>query len=452
MIYCFWLVIATGAFWVVNMWHAVELFDGIFQTGRWPVGIYPGWLRYSVTFLVPIAFAVTVPAQAVTSRLEWPTLLPAPPSRSCSSPSRAGSGASASGATRRFRVGRAPPRRPAHLAALPGRRGVRVLLGWTVAVVFFVTELGMSPLELVLTGTALEVAYFLFEVPTGIVADTYSRRASVVIGALILGLGFGRPARLRGPRRVDRRSGDGLRVDVQERRRGRVAGGRAGHGERRQPLPARGAGRARGRCSGSGPRSVSPSSTSGSRSCRRGRARRLGASLALVMPETGFRPAGASRSAPCGRWRRPASRGGRLIRARPMLLLIVGIAFFGGMWSEAFDRLWEGALPRRHRRARPRRPRPGGLVRDPERRAAPRDLRRAAAPPPFRAPEPDRHDAHAPRLRRAHDRRHARVRLRRRVRGRGLAYWSTRVLRRSWARSTRRGSTRPSTTRACVRR
>ena len=56
------------------MWHAVELFDGIFQTGRWPVGIYPGWLRYSVTFLVPIAFAVTVPAQAVTSRLQWQTL------------------------------------------------------------------------------------------------------------------------------------------------------------------------------------------------------------------------------------------------------------------------------------------------------------------------------------------------------------------------------------------
>lgn len=75
MIYCFWLVIATGAFWVVNMWHAVELFDGVFQTGRWPVGIYPGWLRYSVTFLVPIAFAVTVPAEALTSRLDWQTLL-----------------------------------------------------------------------------------------------------------------------------------------------------------------------------------------------------------------------------------------------------------------------------------------------------------------------------------------------------------------------------------------
>ena len=73
MIYSFWLVIATGAFWVVNMWHVADLFDGVFQTGRWPIGIYPGWLRYSVTFLVPVAFAVTVPAQAVTSRLKWQT-------------------------------------------------------------------------------------------------------------------------------------------------------------------------------------------------------------------------------------------------------------------------------------------------------------------------------------------------------------------------------------------
>ena len=75
LIYCFWLVVATLAFWVVNMWHAVELFDGVFQTGRWPIGIYPGWLRYSVTFLVPIAFAVTVPAEALTSRLDWETLV-----------------------------------------------------------------------------------------------------------------------------------------------------------------------------------------------------------------------------------------------------------------------------------------------------------------------------------------------------------------------------------------
>jgi ABC-2 type transport system permease protein len=74
LLYCFWLVLATGAFWVVRMWFLPELFEGVFQTGRWPVGIYPGWLRYSITFLVPIAFAVTVPAEALTERLGWQTL------------------------------------------------------------------------------------------------------------------------------------------------------------------------------------------------------------------------------------------------------------------------------------------------------------------------------------------------------------------------------------------
>jgi predicted MFS family arabinose efflux permease len=36
--------------------------------------------------------------------------------------------------------------------------------------------------------------------------------------------------------------------------------------------------------------------------------------------------------------------GARLIRARPVLLLILGITFFGGMWSEAFDRLGQAHL------------------------------------------------------------------------------------------------------------
>lgn len=73
LLYCFWLILATGAFWVVNMWNLAELFEGMYQTGRWPIGVYPGWLRYSMTYLVPIGFAVTVPAQALTNRLHWTT-------------------------------------------------------------------------------------------------------------------------------------------------------------------------------------------------------------------------------------------------------------------------------------------------------------------------------------------------------------------------------------------
>lgn len=75
MIYCFWLILTTGSFWFVRMDQIVELFEGVYQTGRWPVTIYPIWLRLGLTFLVPIAFAVTVPAQAVTSRLHGSLLL-----------------------------------------------------------------------------------------------------------------------------------------------------------------------------------------------------------------------------------------------------------------------------------------------------------------------------------------------------------------------------------------
>lgn len=77
MIYCFWFILTTGAFWIVRMEFIVELFEGVYQAGRWPVGIYPGWLRTGLTFLVPLAFAITVPAQAVTDRLTTGTLLAA---------------------------------------------------------------------------------------------------------------------------------------------------------------------------------------------------------------------------------------------------------------------------------------------------------------------------------------------------------------------------------------
>jgi ABC-2 type transport system permease protein len=74
MIYSFWLMLTTGAFWVVRMENIIELFQGVYQAGRWPVSIYPDWLRTGLTFLVPIAFAVTVPAEALTNRLTAQTL------------------------------------------------------------------------------------------------------------------------------------------------------------------------------------------------------------------------------------------------------------------------------------------------------------------------------------------------------------------------------------------
>lgn len=74
VVYSFWLALACMAFWVVRVWETIELFEGVYQAGRWPVGIYPGWLRVGLTFLVPLAIAITIPAQAITSRLDGRTL------------------------------------------------------------------------------------------------------------------------------------------------------------------------------------------------------------------------------------------------------------------------------------------------------------------------------------------------------------------------------------------
>jgi ABC-type uncharacterized transport system permease subunit len=76
-IYCFWLLLSIGAFWVVRLEFIVELFEGVYQAGRWPVGIYPVGLRVLLTFLVPLAFAVTVPAQAIAGLATGRTLLAA---------------------------------------------------------------------------------------------------------------------------------------------------------------------------------------------------------------------------------------------------------------------------------------------------------------------------------------------------------------------------------------
>jgi DHA3 family tetracycline resistance protein-like MFS transporter len=51
-------------------------------------------------------------------------------------------------------------------------------------------EAGLGPLQLVLIGSILEATAFLMEIPTGVLADTYSRRLSVIVGLLLYGLGW----------------------------------------------------------------------------------------------------------------------------------------------------------------------------------------------------------------------------------------------------------------------
>jgi len=63
-------------------------------------------------------------------------------------------------------------------------------LVFSVNLIYQVQVAHLNPLQLVLVGTVLELATFVFEVPTGIVADVYSRRLSIIIGVFLLGIGL----------------------------------------------------------------------------------------------------------------------------------------------------------------------------------------------------------------------------------------------------------------------
>ncbi|MGI9596601.1 MAG: hypothetical protein ACR2QK_10600, partial [Acidimicrobiales bacterium] len=47
---------------------------------------------------------------------------------------------------------------------------------WLVTSIYIVVDVGLSPTELLLLGVALEVTIFVAEVPTGVVADSISRK------------------------------------------------------------------------------------------------------------------------------------------------------------------------------------------------------------------------------------------------------------------------------------
>lgn len=61
---------------------------------------------------------------------------------------------------------------------------------FTTYALYYIVTLGFNPFELLLIGTVLELSVLVFEGITGVVADTYSRRRSVIIGMFLLGIGF----------------------------------------------------------------------------------------------------------------------------------------------------------------------------------------------------------------------------------------------------------------------
>lgn len=213
---------------------------------------------------------------------------------------------------------------------------------WTASSIYQVTTAGLSPLQLVLVGTTLEVAVFIFEVPTGVVADVYSRRLSIIVGIILIGLGFlvegtfpifwpiifaqiiwglGYTFTSGATQAwISDEIGESLagRAFLRANQVSQVAallGITAGVllGAKRINLPIQ----VGGIC-----------------------LVLVGLLLSLLMPETGFQPAPKKERSSWGQMLETLQAGIKTVRDRPSLRIILGIGFIYGLYSEGLDRLW----------------------------------------------------------------------------------------------------------------
>lgn len=75
IVYGFFLAVTSLAFRLVDLRDLLfRLFQGASYSGRWPLGIYPGWLRVVLTAIVPIGLAVTIPSTVLAGRMSWALL------------------------------------------------------------------------------------------------------------------------------------------------------------------------------------------------------------------------------------------------------------------------------------------------------------------------------------------------------------------------------------------
>ena len=204
------------------------------------------------------------------------------------------------------------------------------------------TVAGLTPLQLVLVGTTVELSVFLFEIPTGVVADVFSRRLSIIIGYFLMGIGtlvegfF--PAFLPillaqviwgvgytftsgatqawisdeiGEAPANRLFLRATRVGLSASLLGMGLAIPVGANNVVLPVQVGAAG-----------------------------VLAIGFVLIFIMPETGFTPASTTERNSWQHMAHTFNEGLKSVRARPRLVNILGVGLFYGLYSEGFDRLW----------------------------------------------------------------------------------------------------------------
>lgn len=205
-----------------------------------------------------------------------------------------------------------------------------------------VTVAGLTPLQLVLVGTTLEASIFLLEVPTGIVADVYSRRLSIIIGYLLMGLGFMveglfpsfMPILLAqviwglGYTFTSGSTQAWITDEIGEEPANKLFLRAAQVGLFASLIGMGGA-------SLIGAQNVALPIQVGALGVIL-----IGIVLFMIMPETGFQPTPKEDRNTWQHMWHTFNEGLQTVRGRPRLMSIVGIGLFYGLYSEGFDRLW----------------------------------------------------------------------------------------------------------------
>lgn len=213
---------------------------------------------------------------------------------------------------------------------------------FTASSLYQVTVVGLTPLQLVLVGTTLEASIFLFEVPTGIVADVYSRRWSIILGVFLIGVGFlvegsvpvfGWILLAQVLWGVGYTFTSGATQAWISDEIGEAAAGRAFLRSSQVDKIGGLIGIGLGIVLGS--RRVNlPIQLGGLLVCA------LAVGLIFVMPEHGFQPKPRVSRNPFRHMLHIFREGLTSVRARPTLLTILGIGLVYGLYSEGYDRLW----------------------------------------------------------------------------------------------------------------
>jgi ABC-2 type transport system permease protein len=70
ILYSLWFILGATSIWFTKIYNITEVLRGLLAAGRFPIGAYPATYRFFFTFVVPVAFLTTIPAETLLGRGE----------------------------------------------------------------------------------------------------------------------------------------------------------------------------------------------------------------------------------------------------------------------------------------------------------------------------------------------------------------------------------------------